>query len=335
MAEPTIEQRISAVLSQEPPPEEAAQVEPEAPADAGVSVSEPPVANEAPVAEEEDGVSIETLNDLAEALGADVADLYNIKLAVDIDGQGREEITLGQWKDTYRDSKVLEAKRAEVERKAAEVEAAYKARVEAYEAKEREAAELLGYIEQQTFSKYSGIDWNHLRQSDPGQWAALSFQFEQEKNQLAQIRQAAAVKWDNARRELAEAEQARERELLIQELQQLPQVVPEWKDPARWEADRTQIAQFLLSQGYTPEELSKVRLKTILLARDAMKYREMTSKKAEAKRVFKLGKRVLTPGARPAQNEQANQQVAALRSRLRKSGDVKDAARLISEKLRG
>lgn len=336
---PSIESRISAVLSQETEPDDspppAAQTPLETPADAGVSVSEPPVANETPVAEEEDGVSIETLNDLAEALGADVADLYNIKLAVDIDGQGREEITLGQWKDTYRDSKVLEAKRAEVERKAAEVEAAYKARVEAYEAKEREAAELLGYIEQQTFSKYSGIDWNHLRQSDPGQWAALSFQFEQEKNQLAQIRQAAAVKWDNARRELAEAEQARERELLVQELQQLPQVVPEWKDPARWEADRTQIAQFLLSQGYTPEELSKVRLKTILLARDAMKYREMTSKKAEAKRVFKLGKKVLTPGSRPSNNEQSNQQVATLRSRLKKSGDMKDAAALISQHMKG
>lgn len=337
---PSIEERISAVMAgnEEPPPQDEAppqaELEQTAPADAGVSVSEgatPPPS----VAEEDDGVPIETLNDLAEALGADVADLYNIRLAVDIDGQGREEVTLGQWKDTYRDSKVLEAKRAELDRRAAEVEAAHKAKVEAFESKEREAAELLTYMEQQTFQRYAGIDWNHLRTSDPGQWAALSFQFEQEKNQLAQIRQAAAVKWDNAKRELAEAEQARERELLTQELQQLPQLVPEWKDPARWESERTQIAHFLLSQGFTSEEISRARLKTVLLARDAMKYREMTAKaKTEAKRVFKLGKKVLTSGQRQAPAGQ-NQQVSVLQSRLKKSGHIKDAAALISERLKG
>lgn len=327
--------RLGAVIDPQPEPAPAEQTEQTA--ESAQEQGAPPealLAPTPPAEPEEEGTPIETLNDLAEAMGVDVAELYNVRLPVDIEGQGKKEITLGQWKDLYRDSEVLEAKRADIERQRAEVEVLHKSKVEAFEAKEREAADMLNYMEQQLFSRYSGVDWNSLRQSDPGQWAAISFQFEQEKNQLAQIRSSAALKWDNAKRELAQAEEARNREVTTQEFRQLMEAVPEWKDPVKYEADASKIAHFLLQSGYSQQEVQGIRLKQVLLARDAMRYREMTATNAATKKVFRLGKKVLQPGARSSPAEQDSSKVAALSARLKKTGNPKDAAALISERLR-
>lgn len=331
---PSIEERLGAFLE----PEEASPEAPQTPADAGVPVSEAPKIEKAepPPVEETEEQEITTLNELAEALGADVADLYNIKLAVDIDGKGKEEITLGQYKDLYRDSKVIETRRAELDKRVAEIDALHKQKVEAFEAKERETAEVLNYMEQNLFQKYAGIDWNALRQSDPGQWAALSFQLEQEKAQFAQLRSTAAMKWDNAKRELAEAEAARDREVSAKEWQQMMDAVPEWKDPVKYEHDSVQLKSFLIESGFTPDEISKIRLRQVLLARDAMRYREMTKQASVAKnKVFKIGKKVLTSGTRTGANEQGSERQNSLRGKLRKSGNYRDAAALFSEALKG
>lgn len=332
---PSIEQRISGMLAAEeaPPPDDTPEPPKEAraeapteqaPADAGASASE------------DEGVEITTLAELAEALGADVADLYNIKLPIDIDGQGKKEVTLGQWKDTYRDTEILTKQRQELDAKRAEIETLHKQKVEALDIKEREAADLLNYMEQQLLSQYGGVDWNHLRQSDPGQWAALSFQFEQEKQRLAQLRSTAALKWDNAKRELSQAEEARNREIAAQEMQQMMDAIPEWKDPTKYEHETSQLKAFLLNRGFTPDDIQGIRLRQVLLARDAMRYQEMTKQANVVKnKVFKLGKKVLTSGARAAPNEQASARETSLKSALKKSGHYKDAAALISERMKG
>ena len=90
------------------------------------------------------------------------------------------------------------------------------------------------------------------------------------------------------------------------------------------------------NRGFTPEEISKVRLRQVLLARDAMRYREMTKQASAAKnKVFKIGKKVLGSGPRSSPNEQTSARETALKASLKKTGNYKDAAALISERLKG
>jgi hypothetical protein len=55
-----------------------------------------------------------------------------------------------------------------------------------------------------------------------------------------------------------------------------------------------------------------------------------TQQSVAKNKVFKLGKKTLTPGSRVGRAEQTNETTRTLRGKLAKSGNMKDAAALIS-----
>lgn len=331
---PSIEERIHNILHpEERPAEEPAEpstppAEPEADEAAQPEPKQPE--QKQPQADEDDeGTPVETLAQLAEYLEADVSDLYNIKVPVDIDGK-QVEVSIGEWKDSFRSKEQLAKAQKELEAARADWETKQRAMAEAFEARERQAAELMQYMETAYFQEMGQVDWNRLRTENPAEYAALRLQYQERQNQLQQLKQAAAIRWENAKREQAEALEAQRRELLAKEAEVLVAAIPEWRDSAVAQKEKAQIAEFMLSRGYALEQIERALAKDILLARDAMKYQEMKQKAATAKnKVFKLGKKVLKPGTRPARNEQGNERAASLRARLRKSGRVDDAAALL------
>jgi erythromycin esterase-like protein len=155
-------------------------------------------------------------------------------------------------------------------------------------------------------------------------------QYQERQTQLANLRADAAIRYENAQREQAQVQIAQERELLRQEADLLYRAIPEWRDQQVAAREKAEIAQFLLSRGYSPQYVASIKAhREVLLARDAMRLAR-TQQSVAKNKVFKLGKKTLTPGSRTGRAEQNNETTRTLRGKLAKSGNMKDAAALIS-----
>lgn len=322
----TPEQRISAYLTpesemQESPPE----MQEAAPPPEAREAQEAP----APVEQEPEGVEIEEWNQLAEFLETDPGELYNLKVSLDTP-EGPEKVTIETLKDTYRENLKYQRESQQLEAARAQAQQQIQQAAQALQAKEQQTAELLNYIETSFYQEMGRVDWDNLRQTNPAEFAAMRLQYQERQNQMAQLKAQAAVRWEQAQREQVQRAEAFERELLTREARLLQNAIPEWSNPEIAEREKSEIANFLLNRGFSPEEVAAVKLhKQVLLARDAMRYQRSKGEVAKNK-VFKIGKKVLAPGSRSNRSEQLSNETRNLRTTLKKSGNYKDAAALIS-----
>ena len=330
---PTPEQRIANFLTPEPPPREEAEVSEapeasydEAPPEAYAEASEEP-------AEASDGesseVTIEEWNQLAEYLGTDPSELYNLTVNLDTP-EGSERVTIEQLKDTYKGQLKIQKEAQAIEQARAQMEQQWGQAAAQLQQKEQQAAALLQYVENNFLAEMGSVNWDYLRQTNPAEFAAQRLQFQEKQNQLANLKAQAAMRWDQAQREQAQLQANQERELLGREANLLYSAIPEWRDPQVAANEKREIAQFLLSRGYDPQYVaSMANHREVLLARDAM--RSAKAKQTAIKnKVFKLGTKTLSPGARSSASDQAPD-TRKLRASLKKSGNYKDAAALISK----
>lgn len=156
-------------------------------------------------------------------------------------------------------------------------------------------------------------DWMKLLREDPIGYL--------EQKELADKR---AVEWQQLTAKKNEEYQQKFSQTLAHEAQQLVAKRPEWKDVAVWNADFEKMKPSLRSAGFSEQEINNaVDHRMILIADKARKWDELQTSKTEvAKKIEKLPPKVERPGV--GGNEgQANQ---AAMQRLRKTGDVDDAA---------
>lgn len=167
-------------------------------------------------------------------------------------------------------------------------------------------------------------DWNALLENDPVEYL--------KQQHLYQTRQAA---FQSARQEQAQHAQQTQaqaawnaQQMLSQEREQLLAILPAWADEAKAQSEKAAIVKHLVERGYSPEQVSQLSdHKTVVMAREAMLYRQMMAKAKEtAKAVEKLPPRMEKPGvSRPTDGRTADMQA------LRKSGKAEDAAALFAK----
>lgn len=183
------------------------------------------------------------------------------------------------------------------------------------------AAQLEGALEAQ-----SKIDWNDLLERDPVEFLKQKHLFDQ--------RQAAFQQNQQEQSRLAEQNQAEQAKNLRTHLQtqqqELLAKLPEWKDEAKAKSEREALKSHLIERGYTAQEVDGINdHKAVLLARDAMLYRQMMAKaQAAAKQVKNLPTKVERPGVSGETNA-LDGRTAAMK-RLTKSGSIDDAARVFA-----
>jgi hypothetical protein len=330
----TPEQRIASFLTPEPPPREEAEISeaPEASYEEAGEYAEAAEAPEASAEPSEEGsaeVTIEEWNQLAEYLGTDPSELYNLTVNLDTP-EGPERVTIEQLKDTYKGQLKIQKEAQAIEQARAEIEQQWGQAAAQLQQKEQQAAALLQYVENNFLAEMGSVNWDYLRQTNPAEFAAQRLQFQEKQNQLANLKTQAAMRWDQAQREQVQVRANQERELLGREANLLYSAIPEWRDPQVAANEKREIAQFLLSRGYDPQYVaSMANHREVLLARDAM--RSAKAKQTAIKnKVFKLGTKTLSPGARGTKGDQAPD-TRKLRASLKKSGNYKDAAALISK----
>lgn len=286
---------------QQPAQAEPAKVEPEKVPEATQAEADPEVV-EAEAAETEEKVTIEVDGKTVELSKAELADYYK-------NGLRQADYT----------KKTMEA--AE-QRKAAEAETA-----KAREEREQYArglnqanAVLAAQLQERTTEQ-----WNELARTDPAQWVLERNLYEQ-RHAAYQHNQAQLQQLEH--RSKAEAEQA-QRAYLSQQQEALLAKLPEWKDESKAKADQAQIAKYLAEQGFESDLIQGIQdHRMVLVARDAMRYRDMVAKaQAAAKQVKTLPGKVERPGG--GETNPLDGRTTAMKQ-LAKSGSVRDAAVVLS-----
>ena len=166
-----------------------------------------------------------------------------------------------------------------------------------------------------------------LVEQDPAEYLRRSHYIAQ-RNQLLQ--QAVAQR-EAVQREQSNISQRQMAEYAQQESQRLLEALPEWKDQKVADAERQQIAEYLLDKGYQADELSELYdHRALVMARKAMLYDKRSNLKPVA---TKPAPSVTVKPGVPQSQPQSTKKREALRNRAIKSGDREDWASAIEQYL--
>ena len=290
--------------------------------DAFASLLDPVVEEKSPEAQEAE--ALEELTKEPEASDDEPSEdePSDEKVTIEVDGK-TIELTKAELADAYknglRQADYTQKTMATAEaRKAAEAETV-KARTERANYAtdlQKLSAQLEGALQQQ-----NQIDWDALISTDPVE--------AMKQQHLLQKRQAAYQETQQrlyAIQQQTQAERAQEQAQFLQSQQQeLVAKLPDWKDPAKAQAETAAIKNYLKSQGFDDGAIAGITdHRAVILARDAMLYRQMMSKaQAAAKKVSDLPQRTIRPGV--TETGKSDGRSSAMQ-RLAKTGSIDDAA---------
>lgn len=352
-SQPSIEERISAAIAppeppQEAPPEPVAEAPLEVPTELAPEVTEtaetepdptttdPLVPVDEPVDEPGEEVTLSSLTELAEHVGVDVGDLYNLAIPVtDADGN-RAEVSLSEWKDSYQHTQRAEKAAREAAELRETLQAEQTKLAEQFERQAQENAHYLNAADQQLMAEFQKVNWDQLRVENPTEWTAKRQEMGERQQRLQAIRQEAARKYDQTRQEIAQKQQQEFAQLVEREQAAMLSAIPDWKNDAKRTGEQAKVREYLSeTMGYTQQQLDQAYdHRAIVMARKAMLYDQMLKAGSAAKKkVVKIGSKVLKPGAKQSKAAAKHDAESALRNRLRKTGHVDDAAALIQQRL--
>jgi hypothetical protein len=165
-------------------------------------------------------------------------------------------------------------------------------------------------------------DWDTLLENDPVEYLKQQHLYNQRQAAYQQATQEQA----RTQQQTEYAQSQHMQQVLINEKEQLLANLKSWSDPAKAEAEQTAISKDLIERGYTAEQVKQITdHKLVILAREAMLYRQMVAKAKETtKKVEALPPRMQKPGVavRAPDGRTADFQA------LKKSGSIADATKL-------
>ena len=118
-------------------------------------------------------------------------------------------------------------------------------------------------------------------------------------------------------------------EQLVRSEHQLLEALPAWRDAGKREAEQKEVAQFLISKGYSPKDVTELSdHRAVLLARDAMLWQKSQQVRQKQVNAPAAPPKAVKPGtSNPTNVQKTNEQ--QLLSRLKKSGRDDDAVALL------
>lgn len=173
-------------------------------------------------------------------------------------------------------------------------------------------------------------DWARLEVEDP-----IGFAQQWAKHQQHRTRVEALQRQHQAALAQQQQDEIRQLQATVEgEKQKLTAAIPEWSDNERAAREKTEMANFAKSHGFTDDELSQVYdHRTMVILRKAMLFDQMQKNRAKVKQEIQAGRKaapVIGPGGAQT-TKGANTQKAA--KQFRQTGSVNDAARLIERML--
>jgi hypothetical protein len=290
--------------------------------------------------EPEEQAPLETLDDVAEALGVSAKDLMaTLKMRIKVNGEERlvslEEAQKGhQLEADYR------RKTTELSQQRQSAEQEFIQQQHLFQQRSVETAQALQLAEQALIADLNTPQMQQLRQQNPAEWVARREEAQQKLGHLQQVRQQAAMNWQQQQQYAQQNQQRQLAELLTTEQAALEEAVS--RNRLTWDKEhKSRLAQYLLDQGYAPEQIGKVYdHKFVVQALKAMRVDELERKLAEIEgktvqvkqKVAKLPQ-MQKPGPKTTTTNIQRKKVAELKGRMRTSGSVRDAAAVIESLL--
>lgn len=172
----------------------------------------------------------------------------------------------------------------------------------------------------------ANIDWARLYETDPDEYHRKKIEVENKSKALETIK---------AERQRAIQEQQQEQskvfnQYLEQQKKLLADKEPEYVDPVKGEGLRKDMTSYLKKEGYSDQELNMmVDHRSFVIAKKAMLYDKMMNSKISAKQSKTVPKMVRS-GTQKTINKDS-QQSKSLKSRLKQTGSMRDAANVLKQ----
>jgi hypothetical protein len=163
-----------------------------------------------------------------------------------------------------------------------------------YGTKIKDAEALTTYLENSLVKEYQGVDWNTLRYSNPGEYAALVQDYNIRVDEIQKIKTATdTVKQQETEKYQQEFGQ-RTQAYIQEQVQKAIEKHPEWQDTNKFKSALSTMQNFVSdTYGFSAQEFADVKDARILdLILDAQKYRagKTIAEKKLAKPVGKFQK---------------------------------------------
>lgn len=240
------------------------------------------------------------------------------KVTVKIDGK-TEELPLDEVVKGYQ-------RQADYSRKTealAQERRAFQEEAQSVRVERQQYATLLTSLSQQLEQlQEKEPDWDRLWQEDPLEWTRQRAIRDDRREKYA----AARFELDRLQAQRAEEQAGQFQSTLKEERQKLQELIPEARNPEKWDVTRKRLREYGQKVGFSAEELSQAYdHRAVALLVKAMKYDELTSGKAPKPKPA-------TPAPAPTQGTartpRPTSQLTRDKQRLAKTGRIRDAAKV-------
>ena len=315
----------------EPETEETAEVEADTQTQEA-EASEVEETSETPEpAQEEEGELPTSLTELAEAIEVEPSFLYGLNVKYDLDGDTKE-FKLGEIKDIVQKAERIKTESEAIRKSKSDLETERTKLQESFAERLAEAAAIVQSAEKQLQDDFSAADLKQLRHDDPAEYAARVQELNQKQKSLDDLKAKARAQLETTQKEANDAFEKQKAELLQRESAALVEAIPDWKEPERAKAEKVELFKYLTGQGFEAEDVSNVLdHRVFVMARKAMLFDKGQKQVDVSKKKVKTLPKVVKPGAKKSETDVNVERRKLGLQKLKKSGDVKDAASLILE----
>lgn len=273
------------------PAQEPVEAEEEQPAEV---VKESPV--EAQEAQEEGETPISSFDELVESQGWDPEWANSLEFEQKVDGETR----LVTLKDLIATNQTLSAAEKRLEDAKEKAKTQYQQLAETQEKVEETFNVAYAVLENQKKAideEAAKVDWASLRNQDPGEASFKKQEFKERREAVEAEIGKLSTQYQEYVADQQQKSQAALQEHLQKEQEALLEKLPEWKDPEKAKAGHKEVADYLSSQGFTPEEIAQASdHRLVIMARKAALYDKGASAEPAKKKLVTVPK-TLKPGA--------------------------------------
>ena len=274
------------------------------------STEEQPLEQEIKEEESNDETSEEVSQEQTNEIQQEHDSTYKVKVA------GQElDVTLDELKNGYSRDADYRRKTEELSYDKKQFMSESEKQRQNYSSKLNEANQLLSVAQQQLQTEINSADLEKLYEEDPTEAARIEHRLRRKQEKL------------NQAMEKTQSEQRKQFEgFLSDQKKQLASKMPEFSDPTKASQLASSMKTTLNNYGFNDQEISQVYdHRIVMLVNDAMKYRKMQNSKPNlAKKITKPG-RVFSSGVKKDKAEINLTKRREKLSRLKKTGNIKDA----------
>lgn len=235
-----------------------------------------------------------SLEDFAKEAGVEFDSLQDLSVPVKVDGKS-ELVSLKDVIKSYQLESHVNNKSIEYSDKLRAFDTERQQVQQALAQQIQNAQTLFSIAEQQVLGDYARVDWATLKAQDPARFAAETIEYQNRiaaiRGQVEQINQSRAMEAQRAQEATAK--------LLPQQKEKMLESIPEWRDGAKFEADRKVILTYGKQLGFTDAELANVNdHRHMRILHDAARYANQQAAKPAILKQVRAAPTMAKPGSR-------------------------------------